>query len=146
MATLEELEANLKAVTEGMSKELTNLRIQNIQLTTRLESLVRMLVEKKNMGFDDYIDYIDSYIGFANKINELNKLEKISEKVTEASKFNEASLVRIYADDLNIVPLVQSTGNVSKSLLKQIYKLPCTDRFKHSIDEVINSDKESESN
>lgn len=146
MATVEELEAQLKTISEQVAREITNLRIQQVSTSTRTESFFRMMLEKSGIPFDDYIDYIDSYIVFGNGITDIYKTETLAEKVNKAIEFNKTSLIKMYADDLNILPIVQSTGGISKSLLKQIYTLPYTNRFRAAIEEILAADKEEETN
>src|ERR1035437_6143282 len=108
--TNEELEAQLKVITDNTSRELTQIKIQVIQTTTRLESFIRMMVKKQGIKFDDFIDFIDAYIKFSNTVLNINKVTSISDRVTAAISYNKEALVPIYADDLNAVLISSAEG------------------------------------
>lgn len=137
MSTVEELEQQLKVITENVQKELTALRMQSIQNNTRLEAVIRMMVQKSIFNFDDFIDFIDAYIAFSTKVNELNKLDTIADKLKGAAEFNTTSIVPIHVDDLNILPAVKSTGGLSKTLQVAVANLPSTNRFKAAMSEIL---------
>ena len=135
--TNEELEAQLKVVTDNTSRELTQIKIQVIQTTTRLESFIRMMVKKQGIKFDDFIDFIDAYIKFSNTVLNINKVTSISDRVTAAISYNKEALVPIYADDLNVLPSVKATGSISKVLHKHMFNLPYTERFAQEVEKLI---------
>jgi hypothetical protein len=138
MATVEELEAQIKTLTESVGKELTRLRIQSIQNNTRLEALIRMMVQRQGIKFDDYIDFIDAYIKFTDAVENINELKNLSDKIEAAQKFNgDGSIIPIYADDLNVLPIIKSTGGISKVLHRALFTLPFTHRFANEVDSII---------
>ena len=138
MATVEELEVVVKKLTEDVSKELTRLRIQSIQNNTRLESLIRMMVQKQGFKFDDFIDFIDAYIKFTSTVEEINTLGNIADKLDAAQKYNASgAIVPIYADDLNVIPIIKSTGGISKVLHRSLFTLPFTNRFSTEVEKII---------
>jgi hypothetical protein len=138
MATVEELEVMLKTITANVDKELTKLRIQSIQNNTRLESLIRMMVQRQGIKFDDYIDFIDAYIKFTSAVEEIGALGNISDKIEASQKYNASgAIVPIYADDLNVIPIIKSTGGISKVLHRSLFTLPFTNRFALEVEKII---------
>lgn len=139
--TVENLATMLKTFTDGVSKELTQLKVQAIQNSTRMEALIRMLVQKQNVKFDDYIDFVDAYVNFTNTIVNINKIQTIADKISAAVTYNStvkgSNLVPVYADDLNVLPMVKSTGSISKSLHAQLLNLPHTERFTQELSKLI---------
>lgn len=139
--TLENLATMVQSLSDNISKELTQLKLQNIQNSTRIEALIRMLVQKENIKFDDFIDFIDAYVKFTNTIIDISKVQTIADKISAAVTYNGAnSLVPIYADDLNVLPAVKSTGSISKALHTQLLNLPHTERFTQELTKLIETE------
>lgn len=138
--TNEQLEAQLKQIAEQVSQRLAQQQSAIIQNNMRFESFLRMMLLKHDISFDTYFAFIDGYVAFTNKVSELIQVENLFDRVTSAQEFNKTSRVVIYADDLNVIPVIHATGGASPKLVEQLLALPHTDRFKEQLDSIISGD------
>jgi hypothetical protein len=143
--TPEQIKNELDTISNQVAQRLAQQQTALIQNQLRLEALIRMIVTKQAIPFDTYFEYIDSYVGFTNKLVEINKLALIADKIKEAQEFNTNSLVKIYADDLNILLSIKSTGGASSKLLSMINTLPSSQKFKEELTEILNNEEKEES-
>ena len=104
-----------------------------------------MIITKNNIPFDSYFEYIDGYVNFTNKLAEINNVQMLADKIKAAQDFNENSLVKIFADDLNLLLAVKATGGVSTKILAMINMLPSSQRFKEELSAILNAEKKEES-
>ena len=139
--TIEEVDKKLNDLVNQINMELVKLRISSKTNTTRLESLIRLLSSHSVLNFDDYLAHVQSYINMTKKVLELNDLTTVAEKVRAALTYNNDALVLIYADDLNILPIIKSTGAIPKSLNTLIYSLPHTEAFTQALEDILKEEE-----
>lgn len=144
--TVEQLQEQINTISKQVAQRFAQQQASIIQNQVRLESLIRMVLAKQGIPFDDYISYIDSYVAFTNKLNEVNKIEFLYDRVNAALDFNTTAVVKIHADDLNLLPVIKSTGGANSKLVSKIYSLPYSTTFSAALTSILKEEEAPKEN
>lgn len=133
-ATVEELDKLSSALIPWISsikEDIADIRLTAEVARARLEALMRFYVCTNDPKMDKIEALFFEFEELKIKLKEIiTKSASVPDRVQAALLWNATSIsLKIYADDLQLLPIIESVGGVSKKIAEEIKLLPYSSAF-----------------